>query len=134
MGLYAGRLDCCPSETQRTAMTNKEFRPKLIAHLIAMADANDDFIMDGTEGPIRDVLSRFEQIFAIWRDASQPDDIDVAVVEGWMARAHANPGRVMKSTAIWCHDRNEAFWVLGQFAGVRRAGLATPTIRILSQR
>ena len=42
MGLYAGRLAYCSQLNQRTAMTNKEFRPKLIAHLIAMADANDN--------------------------------------------------------------------------------------------
>ena len=106
-------------------MMNDEFRRKLVTHLIAMADGNDQFIMDGTDGPIRDMLNRFDMLFAIWRDASEADGIGVVLLEGGQAAAPGSQaGTRMKDTAFWCKNRNEAFWIAGQFRSAASGGTA----------
>jgi hypothetical protein len=118
----------CPwrGANERQMMTD-EFRPKLIAHLIAVADGNDQFFMDGTDGPIRDMLNSFDLMFAIWRDASEADGIGVLLLEGRRRVAAivagGQTGTRLNTTAFWCKNSNEAFWVAGQFKRVRRAGL-----------
>jgi hypothetical protein len=90
-------------------MMDEKFRRQLVAHLVAMADANIELLMDSTdEGPIREVLDNFDLIFAVWREASEADEVGIMLLK-------AEPRQGMASTAFWCKNSNEAFWMAGQF-------------------